>query len=90
MRNQADRPGGLLDSVRRRARVHCKSIRTEKAYLRWIREHLQFHRDLNSKWVHPSEMDGSHASEFLEYLAAEKIVAKGTKNQALPVLLFLK
>ena len=89
MQNHANRPGGLIETVKRRARLHRKSIRTEKAYTHWIEGYLRFQRDRNGRWVHPSEMDGTHVSEFLEYLAVEKKVAKSTQNQAMSALLFL-
>ncbi len=89
MQNQTDRPGGLLDTVRRRARLHRKSIRTEKAYVRWINKFLRYHRDLNGDWIHPSEMDGTHVSMYLEFLAVERKVSKSTQNQAMSALLFL-
>jgi integron integrase len=80
-------PGGkpkLLDRVRSIMRVRRYSIRTEDAYLDWMRRFILFH-----KKRHPSEMGEAEITEFLTYLATERNVAAATQNQALSALLFL-
>lgn len=74
----------LLDRVRDVIRLKHYSIRTEKAYVSWIRRYILFH---NKR--HPKEM-GSHEIEtFLTHLAVDKNVAASTQNQAFNALLFL-
>ena len=74
----------LLDRVRWHLRVKHYSIRTEQAYVDWIRRYILFHRKR-----HPSEMDEKEITEFLTHLAVEKNVAASTQNQAFNALLFL-
>src|SRR5439155_17272764 len=74
----------LLDRVRWRLRVKHYSIRTEQAYIDWIRRYILFHRKR-----HPNEMGEREITEFLTHLAAEKNVAASTQNQAFAALLFL-
>ncbi len=79
----------LLTRVQRVARTHRKSIRTERAYIKWIRDFLHFHKHFAGDWIHPKEMDGTHISQYLEHLAVDRKVARPTQNQAMSALLFL-
>jgi site-specific recombinase XerD len=74
----------LLDRVRWHLRVKHYSIRTEQAYIDWIRRYILFHRKR-----HPNEMAEKEITEFLTHLAVEKGVAASTQNQAFSALLFL-
>jgi integron integrase len=74
----------LLDRVRRHLRVKHYSIRTEQAYIDWIRRYILFHHKR-----HPSEMGEKEITGFLTHLAVEKNVAASTQNQAFSALLFL-
>ena len=74
----------LLDRVRWHLRVKHYSIRTEQAYVDWIRRYILFHRKR-----HPNEMSEKEITEFLTHLAVEKRVAASTQNQAFSALLFL-
>ena len=74
----------LLDQVRERIRVKHYSLRTEDAYLHWIRRFIFFHGKR-----HPSDMGGSEVEAFLSHLATAGRVAPSTQNQALSALLFL-
>jgi len=74
----------LLDQVRAICRRKHYSLRTEEAYVRWIREYILF----NGK-QHPKELSEQHASQFLSHLAVTRDVAASTQNQALAALLFL-
>ncbi len=65
-------------------RLRHYSIRTESAYIFWIKEYILFHRKRN-----PSEMGNLEVEQFLSYLAVEKKIASSTQNQALSALLFL-
>ena len=74
----------LLDQVRNRLRVKHYSLRTEGAYLGWIRRFILFH---NKR--HPQEMGKLEVEAFLSALAVEGKVAASTQNQALAACLFL-
>ncbi len=74
----------LLDEVRSRLRLKHYSIRTEQAYLYWIRRYIQ----ANGR-RHPRELDGVAVERFLSLLATRDNVAASTQNQALSALLFL-
>lgn len=74
----------LFDEVRRKLRLHHYSLRTERAYLGWIR---RFIVDNNRR--HPREMGGREVERFLSLLAVRGKVAPSTQNQALAALLFL-
>ncbi len=80
----APRPAGLLQVTRQRIRARHYSLRTEKAYLYWIRRYLRFHGRR-----HPREMGGPEVERFLTALAVEAKVSASTQNQALAALLFL-
>jgi len=74
----------LLDQVRQLMRLRHYSLRTEEAYVSWIRRYILF----NGK-RHPRELDEKHVSQFLTDLAINGRVAAATQNQALNALLFL-
>jgi integron integrase len=74
----------LLDRVRWHLRVKHYSIRTEQAYVDWIRRYILFHQKR-----HPNEMGEKEITRFLTHLAVEKSVAASTQNQAFSALLFL-
>ncbi|MEO5811017.1 MAG: integron integrase [Rhodanobacter sp.] len=74
----------LLDQVRGRLRLKHFSIRTEQAYVGWIRRFI-----LANGKRHPRDMGVAEVEGFLSALAIERRVAAGTQNQALSALLFL-
>src|SRR5436853_3699779 len=74
----------LLDQVRQLLRLRHYSLRTEEAYLGWMRRYILFHGKR-----HPRELDEKDISAFLSSLALEGKVAASTQNQALSALLFL-
>ena len=74
----------LLDRARWHLRVKHYSIRTEQAYVDWIRRYILYHRKR-----HPNQMGEKEITEFLTHLAVEKHVAASTQNQAFSALLFL-
>ncbi len=74
----------LLDRVRDRIRLKHYSIRTEQAYLDWVRRFVVFHGRR-----HPRELGHAHVEAFLTHLAVEGKVAAATQNQAKSALLFL-
>src|SRR5438874_4274176 len=74
----------LLDQVRDTVRRKHYSIRTEAAYVDWIKRYIFFHQKR-----HPVEMGAREMEQFLNHLAVEKKVAASTQNQALSALVFL-
>ena len=74
----------FLEQVRTILRTRHYSLRTEEAYLGWIRRFILFHGKR-----HPQEMGEAEVAAFLNYLAGERAVAAATQNQALNALLFL-
>jgi integron integrase len=74
----------LLEAVRHRCRVKHYSLRTEDAYLGWIKRFILFH---NKR--HPKDMAGPEVEQFLTHLAVTGHVSASTQNQALSALLFL-
>ncbi len=74
----------LLDRLREAIRVRHYSIRTEEAYVQWVRRFIFFH---NKR--HPDEMGRAEVEAFLTHLAVEGKVAAATQNQALNAIVFL-
>ena len=74
----------LLDRVRAAIRVRHYSLRTEDAYIQWIKRFIFYH---NKR--HPEEMAEQEITSFLSYLATERNVSVSTQNQALAAILFL-
>ncbi len=74
----------LSDQVRELLRIRHYSIRTEQAYLQWIRRFILFHGKR-----HPREMGAPEVTAFLSHLAIRRNVAASTQNQALSAILFL-
>jgi len=72
------RPKKLLDQVRDAIRRKHYSIRTEEAYIRWIKRFILFHDKR-----HPKEMGAPEIEGFLTHLAVDQNVAASTQNQAL-------
>ena len=77
-------PPKLLDRVRIAIRTRHYSLRTEEAYVAWIRRFIFFH---NKR--HPAEMGEPEINNFLSSLAVKERVSASTQNQALCALLFL-
>ena len=74
----------LLDQLRDRIRLKHYSIRTEHAYVDWVRRFVRFHG-----MRHPREMGQKEVEEFLTELAVAGRVAASTQNQAKSAILFL-
>ncbi len=77
-------PPKLLDQVREAVRVRHYSIRTEEAYVRWVRRFVRF-----SGMRYPSALGAAEVNAFLSHLATRENVAASTQNQALNALVFL-
>jgi len=74
----------LLDQVRERVRYLHDSIRTEQAYVHWVRAFVRF-----PCLRYPRDMGQAEFESFLSWLAAERQVTVSTRRQALSALLFL-
>jgi hypothetical protein len=74
----------LLDQVRDVIRRKHYSIRTEQAYIDWIKRFIIYHDKR-----HPAEIAEGEVARFLTRLARDRDVAPSTQNQALSGLLFL-
>jgi integron integrase len=73
----------LLERMQRALRVRHYSLRTEEAYLGWIRRFFAHTRR------HPKELSSDEINRFLTHLAVTKHVAASTQRQALSAILFL-
>jgi integron integrase len=74
----------LLDQVRERVRYLHYSLRTEEAYVYWVRTFVRF-----CELRHPRDLGVEEVERFLSHLANEKHVAPSTHKQALAGILFL-
>lgn len=74
----------LLDAVTERLRVKHYSLRTERAYIGWIRRFI-----LANDKRHPRELGVVEVEQFLTTLAVAGEATPSTQNQALSALLFL-
>ena len=80
----SNQPETLLSKVRESLRLRHYSIRTEQAYIAWIRRYLLFH-DMK----HPCQMGRPEIEAFLSHLATDLKVSASTQNQAFNAILFL-
>lgn len=74
----------LLDQVREVIRIKHYSIRTEQAYLQWIKRYIIFHGKR-----HPKTLGADELRAFLSDLAIRGQVSASTQNQALNAILFM-
>lgn len=74
----------LLDQVRERIRYLHYSLRTEEAYVYWVRFFVRWHG-----MKHPRDMGAAEVQSFLTMLATTRRVSSSTHNQALSAVLFL-
>jgi len=74
----------LLDQMRDVLRLKHLSLRTEEAYVSWVKRFILFHHKR-----HPADMGAPEIRAFLTHLAVHGKVAASTQNGALNALLFL-
>ena len=74
----------MLGVLRDAIRARHYSLRTERAYIQWVRRFVGFHGRR-----HPRELGGPEVTAFLSSLANTRNVAAATQNQALAAILFL-
>ncbi len=84
MNSISPQPPKLLDQLRASIRFRHYSLRTEQAYVHWVKRFIFFHDKR-----HPKDMGGPEVEAFLTYLADVGMVAVSTHQQALSALLFL-
>jgi integron integrase len=77
-------PPKLLDQVRGKIRLKHYSIRTEQAYVDWIKRYI-----LHFDKQHPKDLGAVEVEQFLTHLAMMGKVSASTQNQAKSALLFL-
>jgi integron integrase len=74
----------LLDQLRERIRYDHYSLRTEQAYVYWVRRFVRF-----QGLRHPRELGGGEVERFLTHLVTAQGVAPSTHRQALAAILYL-
>jgi integron integrase len=74
----------LLTVLRSKLRLGHYSVRTEQAYVGWVRRFVHFHA-----LRHPRDLDERDVTAFLRVLVEDRRVAASTQTQALAALLFL-
>ena len=79
----------LLDQVSERIRYMHYSLKTEKAYLYWVRFFIRWSATQAGGMRHPRDMGVADVEAFLSMMANERKVSASTHNQALSALLFL-
>lgn len=74
----------LIEQIRERTRYLHYSIRTEEAYVAWVKQFIRFHQ-----LQHPSTLGQAAVEAFLSHLANERRVSAATHKQALSALIFM-
>ncbi|MEP1554260.1 MAG: phage integrase N-terminal SAM-like domain-containing protein [Paraglaciecola sp.] len=74
----------FIESIRLILRTKRYSLKTEKAYLHWIRRFIYF----NGK-RHPKDMGELEVEQLLTHLAITLKVSPTTQNQALCAIIFM-
>ena len=74
----------LLEQVREVLRMKHYSLRTEQAYVNWIKRYIFFHDKR-----HPGDLSEDEIRAFISDLASKKQVSASTQTVALSALLFL-
>ncbi|WP_370280587.1 integron integrase [Pontibacterium sp.] len=74
----------FLSRIRSEIRLREYSIRTEKAYLFWVRQFIYFHGK-----QHPADLPPEAVTQFLTWIAEERHVAANTQKVALNALVFM-
>lgn len=72
-----------LSKLQVEIRARHYSIRTEQAYVYWLKRFFRFNRP-----VQPDQLNNTHIDRFLTYLAVVDKVSPSTQNQALNALVF--
>lgn len=83
-RTPAAQPRRLRDAIVEAIRVRHYSLRTERAYLGWIKRFVDW-----SGSRHPRTMGAAEVEAYLSHLATDRGISDATQRQALSALLFL-
>jgi len=73
----------LLDEIRNTLRVHHYAVKTEKAYVQWVKRFILFH-----KKRHPVGMGKVEVEQFLTWLAVNRKVAPSTQNDVSTTMIY--
>jgi len=74
----------LEHAMAARIRLRNYSIRTEQAYVQWLRRFVEFHGKRD-----PQELGADAVAAYLNHLAINRDVSPSTQSQALSALVFL-
>jgi hypothetical protein len=74
----------FLEHIKAEIRMCGYSIKTEKAYLYWIKAYINFHHNR-----HPETMGTCEVAQFLTFLANHHDVAINTQKGVLNALVYL-
>jgi integron integrase len=74
----------IIKKLRTGIRYLHYSIRTEQAYIQWVRRFMHFH-----KMKPAGNLSSADVKAYLEHLAVQRSVSASTQNQALNALVFL-
>jgi integron integrase len=74
----------LMDQVRDRIRIKHYAKSTEKTYVYWILQYINFH---NKR--HPARMGKPEIEDYLSHLAQKRRLSPSSQNQAFNAILFL-
>ena len=74
----------FMEQCREVMRFRRLALRSEQAYLEWIKRFILFHQKR-----HPKDMGEPEVRAFLTHLAVQRNVAAATQNHALNALVFL-
>jgi hypothetical protein len=72
----------LLDQLREVLRYKHYSLRTEEAYVYWVKFFVRWH-GRNGQVRHPRELGAAEVEQFLSMLTTQRNVSMPTHNQAL-------
>ena len=74
----------LIEQIREEIRLRQLNVKTESAYISWIKRFILFHDK-----KHPKDMGRNEIRAFISHLSQEKKVSPTIHNQALDALVFL-
>jgi integron integrase len=74
----------LLEQFHFAMRRKHYSLRTEQSYRYWIRQYIIYHNK-----QHPTKLNGTQVTAFLNHLPIERQVSASTQSQALNAVVFL-
>lgn len=75
---------GILDQLRFAIRARQYSLRTEEAYVYWVRKYILFHGK-----EHPSNLSGENIATFINHESVYGKASASTVRQAMSALVFL-